>query len=122
MSRGGFRVGSGRPPGSKNNPKGLGPPTNMTGVEYLQRLVNDPKADWARRDRSAAVLASYEARLSHAETKKETLERLAATSHLGTKWERLLRRDPPPAPEYDWERLDEPLPQDGIAKLTDAQA
>ena len=118
MAKGGYRPGSGRPPGSRNRPKDVGPPEDLTAVEYLNRLMNDRSAEPARRGRAASVLLTYENRLARTVTKKQQAEQAAATCHIGTKWERLLRRDPlPPAPQQtavlEWDSmLNDPLPED----------
>ena len=107
--RGGVRSGAGRPRGSRTV-KVLEPPTNMTGIEWLQRVVNDPHDDVARRDRAAAVLATYESRVSPQETKRQKQEREADEAWNGSKWQRLLDRRQPVRAE--WERLSGPLVED----------
>jgi len=78
MPSGGYRPNAGRPKGSKGVKKKAGkkpakkntPPVpadiaaeaealNLTPLEYLLKVMNDPLADKTRRDRSAAVAAPF---------------------------------------------------------------
>jgi phage terminase small subunit len=68
--RGGYRVGGGRPRGSKNRvPKTLDPvlstrgsillPPDMKPLDYMLAIMNDPDASPERRDRMAIAAASF---------------------------------------------------------------
>jgi hypothetical protein len=62
MSRGGFRVGAGRPKGSRDLPLAKGMPTRESGempLDYCLRIMRDPNIDPARRDRMAQVALPY---------------------------------------------------------------
>jgi len=72
MARGGFRVGAGRPKGSKGGqrqpPKVDGIPVEVivsakiegvTPLEYMLKVMNNPEADQARRDRMAMAAAPF---------------------------------------------------------------
>jgi hypothetical protein len=102
MPRGGYRPGAGRPR-KVMEPQGLPLPTpagyrrnsvepvELTGIEYLKRLVNDMTADPARRDRAAGVLASIEFRSGKVATGKKVLrEEAAQRAGWGTEWYALL--------------------------------
>ena len=71
MPRGGFRVGAGRPKGSKGKTKKticpIGQKTepttagaeNQTPLSYMLRVLNDPRADKELRARMAIAAAPY---------------------------------------------------------------
>src|ERR1700756_167121 len=62
MSRGGFRVGDGRPNGSRDLPLVEGMPTRDSAempMDYALRIMRDPNVDPLRRDRMAQVLMPY---------------------------------------------------------------
>ena len=64
MSRGGFRVGAGRPDGSRDTADLLGegmpaPEDGETPMEYALRVMRDPNVDPLRRDRMCQVLMPY---------------------------------------------------------------
>lgn len=141
MPRGGLRVGSGRPAGSKSvqsapRPQSAPPPLGpsaISGIEYLRRVVNDPDADPLRRDRAAAVLGSIEFRSGLVPVgKKAQAEENARLAGYGTSWWGLLHDqdapgfDPdglPPAERAKWDaeqqskraKQDKP-PQDEAAR------
>jgi hypothetical protein len=69
--RGGYRVGAGRPKGSRNlTPKpidmaavqriaGSKVAANMTPLQYMLLIMNDPEVDPLRRDRMAIAACAY---------------------------------------------------------------
>jgi len=78
MARGGYRVGAGRPKGSRNKKKEI--PTNvgkdkqpetptkpedkiqiseLTPLEHMLAVINDPKADIERKDKMAIAAAPF---------------------------------------------------------------
>jgi hypothetical protein len=82
LPKGGYKPGGGRPPGVRSAPRAprddeLGEPLaaaapgearvarpgrkakpeNLSPLEYMIRVMNDPNADWARRDRMAMAAA-----------------------------------------------------------------
>jgi hypothetical protein len=118
MARGGFRVGSGRRPGSKTIKNLEVPPGDLTGIQYLQRLVNDQSADPLRRDRAAQILAAIESRAGDLPSpgKKQTAQRVAQTAGLGTDWgsDLMFRQPAPPGngqtTKGDWADIWRPDP------------
>ena len=64
----------------------------MTPLEYLSRVLNDPSADDARRDRAAIAMLAY----CHAKPPpigaKAAREAAAMDAEAGSVWERLLSR------------------------------
>ncbi len=104
MPRGGFRVGGGRPKGSKDRQKRIvkararptppldaASPPNEEPLDYMRRVMRDPKADVARRDRMALALAGLQVRLGELSYvgKKERAQREAMAAATGT-WAELL--------------------------------
>jgi hypothetical protein len=63
----------------------------------MMRVMNDPKADPARRDKMAIALLPY---FHGAEKlpigKKQATQMRAEAAGVGTEWERLLEPQPPP--------------------------
>ena len=66
MARGGFRVGAGRPKGSKGKTAKSKRTTHITGagetltpLEFMLRVLNDPNADKELRARMAIAAAPY---------------------------------------------------------------
>lgn len=103
MPKGGLRPGAGRPVGSIGSAKkiveqGLQEPANqnLTPLEYMLKVVNDPEADINRRDRMAQAAAPYVHPRADtiAAGKKETAEKEAQTVDRGTAWAPLLNRVP----------------------------
>lgn len=104
MPRGGFKHGGGRPLGSLSKVRELTAEgmqseqvrQNMTPLEYMLHVMNDPVVDPVRRDRMAAAAAPFVH--PKADTimagKKQTAEEEARTNHEGTEWATLLRRAP----------------------------
>lgn len=115
MPRGGFRPGAGRPKGSKSKPKApkkaaaalrrvaLPPPPKVAAeaparvepaiadeapLDYMLRIMRDPEADPARRDRMAALAAPYvHARAADkAPGKKQQRKDAAAGAGAGSGW------------------------------------
>jgi hypothetical protein len=103
MSRGGHRIGAGRPAGSKTGAKGLEPDRGTDPLSYMLSVMRDVSVAPLRRDRMAIAAAPF----CHAKAvevgKKQAAEENARTSHLGTPWHHLLERDntPPEQPEPD---------------------
>ena len=103
MSWGGYRVGSGRPPGAKPGEslaRIVIPEGGVTPLEYMLAVMNDPGADQSRKDRMAIAAAPYvHARISDPgkkeASKKEPGEKekavvAAETAAGGTDWVNLL--------------------------------
>jgi len=77
MPRGGYRPGAGRPPGTKSSKKKTAKKTHgkkpsipsdiladakaekLDPLEYMLKVMNDPNADPARRDRMAVAAAPF---------------------------------------------------------------
>lgn len=61
MARGGYRPGAGRPKGSSSKPaaKSVEIRQNLTPLEYMLAVMNNPKAEPDRRDRMAIAAAPY---------------------------------------------------------------
>jgi len=105
MPRGGFKHGVGRPPGSVAKMRELTAEAmqseqvrqNMTPLEYMLHVMNDPVCDPIRRDRMAVAAAPFVH--PKADTimagKKQAAEEEARTNDQGTEWENLLRRPAP---------------------------
>ena len=105
---GGYRVGAGRPRGSKNGVrKSVAPKTDMSGTAWLKFVVNDPNADVTRRDRAAAVLANIENRRENKPGKKEqaAIDAHNAGRDPKSPWYRLLNFEQRAIPvRADWGR------------------
>lgn len=106
MTKGGYRAGAGRPPGRGRKASGAasvpyprtGP--DLTGIEYLQALVNDESAEPIRRDRAAGLLASIEFRSGQVPTgKRARAQQDAAKAGWLTEWYGLLHDVD--APDFD---------------------
>lgn len=105
MARGGYRVGAGRPKGAKSPRqripredradavKTTAERLNLTPLEYMLGVMNDPEADVGRRDRMAVAAAPFEhPRAAEAQPgKKEQAEDAAKEAAAG-------RFAPPPPP------------------------
>jgi len=103
MPRGGFKHGGGRPPGSLSKVRELTAEgmqseqvrQNMTPLEYMLHVMNDPVVDPVRRDRMAAAAAPFVH--PKADTvmagKKQAAEEEARTNDQGTEWFSLLNRN-----------------------------
>ena len=103
MPRGGFKHGGGRPPGSIAKMRELTAEAmkseetrqNMTPLEYMLHVMNDPVVDPIRRDRMAVAAAPFVH--PKADTvmagKKQAAEEEAKTNDQGTAWAALLHRD-----------------------------
>jgi hypothetical protein len=96
--RGGYRVGAGRPRGSKNitlktidmevlqrgDPKA---PRGMKPLAYMLAVMNDDTADAARRDRMAIAACPYcHPRADAVLGKKDRAREAAQTAGEGTAW------------------------------------
>lgn len=94
MTRGGFRAGAGRPRGSRTvkMPTTSTEAAGMTPRDYLLRVLNDPSADEARRDRAAIALLPYTVPKPAPLGAKAQREADAMDAEAGTVWERLLAR------------------------------
>ena len=107
MPRGGARPGAGRKP--KPVPVATvaasvpaAPPVvqmqrgQMTPLDYMMQVINDPFADDARRDRMAQAAAPYVHPRAEAEApgKKAQREAAAKVAERGTDWEALLTAPP----------------------------
>jgi len=95
--RGGYRAGAGRPRGSKTVK--MPAPTSteagsMTPLEYLSRVLNDPSADEARRDRAAIALLPYTVPKPASIGAKAAREAEAMDAERGTSWDDLLNPAP----------------------------
>lgn len=79
----------GRPP---KQPKLEDRPPNLTPLEYMLAVMNDPKADRTRRDRMATAAAPYiHGRATEAQPgKKETAQIVAQTAHEESDWSGLV--------------------------------
>jgi phage terminase small subunit len=79
MPRGGKRPGAGRPRGSTNKTRFELP---EQGEQYRNAVMNDPAADWRRRDRMAKAAAPYcHAKITYdAKGKKQAAEAVAQTA------------------------------------------
>jgi len=121
MSRGGHRIGAGRPAGSKTGAKGLEPDRGTDPLSYMLSVMRDVSVAPLRRDKMAVAAAPF----CHARAvevgKKQAAEENARTNHLGTPWQHLLERDDRhPAAEPDdkrhrelcWNQPLTPLPDD----------
>lgn len=116
MARGGYRPGAGRPKGSKSKPKEPIPGVvsapskprkarkqpepsvpeqkieparpDEAPLDYMLRIMRDPEADPARRDRMAALAAPYvHSRAADAKPgKKEQRRQAAAEAGAGSSW------------------------------------
>lgn len=106
MPRGGARPGTGGArPGAGRPRKQAGPPAaaapavksgQMTPLEYMLGVINDPSADESRRDRMAQAAAPYVHPKAEAEAqgKKAQREAVARVAERGTDWESLLTAAP----------------------------
>jgi len=97
MARGGYRAGAGRPKKSGNNetPEVKGeveesgenlefPPEDLTPLEYMLKIMNDPTVDKARRDRMAVSAAPFmHPRKGEGAGKKNEREAKAKTAGAG---------------------------------------
>ena len=116
MPRGGPRPGSGRPKGSgkKANTVLIAPKPSddavatvaaligngqMTPLEYMLGVINDPAADPARRDRLAMAAAPFchERMADRVIGKKEVAQAKAASAGANSEWGDDLMPMPPPA-------------------------
>jgi hypothetical protein len=95
MTRGGYRPGAGRPKGSSakasasdENGEQDETPTWELPVAYMLRVMNDPRADAARRDRVAIALAPYLHRKQGERGARE--DRQSYAEEKGTEWDGLL--------------------------------
>lgn len=67
MAKGGYRPGAGRPKGSRNKTRIETPADiqsaaaykNMTPLDYMLKVMRDPREDAGRRDRMAIAAAPY---------------------------------------------------------------
>ena len=108
---GGYRVGAGRPKGSRT--LALIPATtparpDMTPLEYMLAVMRDPLADPARRDRMAIAAAPFLHRKVADIGKKEAADLAALDAGKGSRWAELL--DEPEADPVDdraalWDEL-----------------
>ena len=106
MPRGGARPGTGGArPGAGRPRKQAGPPAaaapavksgQMTPLEYMLGVINDPSADESRRDRMAQAAAPYVHPKAEAAEggKKAQREAAARVAERGTDWESLLTAAP----------------------------
>jgi len=71
----------------------------MTPLEYMLRVINDPAADPARRDRLAMAAAPFchERMADRTIGKKEVAQAKATTAGEGSEWGEDLMPMPPPA-------------------------
>jgi phage terminase small subunit len=90
MSRGGYRVGSGRPKGAKSKSKkdveiGVknGVQENLTPLEYMLKIMNDPGQDIERRMKMAISAAPYVHPRATEKGKKEVAEERAKKANKG---------------------------------------
>jgi hypothetical protein len=100
--RGGYRPGAGRPrksPVKPESPAAVPPKGGYDGIGWLTRVVNDPTADPARRDRAAAVLAGIEGRRGQPPGKKVLAEQASKLAGWKTSWWGLLHDTD--APDFD---------------------
>ena len=95
MPRGGARPGAGRPKGSGKNasPKGSKQEAqreakrlNMTPLEYMQSVFNDPQADPQRRDKMAQAAAPYVHPRAEPKGKKAERDDQAKTAGQDSEW------------------------------------
>ena len=104
MPRGGARPGAGRkrknvtPASVAASVPAAAPvvramPGQMTPLDYMMNVINDPSADETRRDRMAQAAAPYvhPKAADAAPGKKEQREQAARTAERGTDWEALLQ-------------------------------
>lgn len=107
MPRGGARPGAGRKPKivptatvaasvPASRPVVQTARGQMTPLDYMMQVINDPFADDARRDRMAQAAAPYVHPKAEAETQGKKAQRQAAaeTAERGTDWESLLTATP----------------------------
>lgn len=99
MASGGYRPGAGRPKGSVQGRHGKGetiPRLRLKPLEYMLKVMNNPKADPARRDRMAIAAAPFvHARgIDEDKGKKEQRQEEAKTAQAGTDWEADLKQPP----------------------------
>ncbi len=95
MPKGGYKPGGGRPKGVKNS-TGVPPKkivaeaydAGLTPKDYMLRVMRDPDADKARRDRMAIAVAPYVHERPGEATpgKKEARDNAAKTAGQGTEW------------------------------------
>jgi hypothetical protein len=96
MKVGGYRPGGGRPPVkpkneiTKNLVSATAPP--MLPLDYMLAVMNDPTADYTRRDRMAIAAASFcHPRMAETGIGKKEVQRLAAArGGTGTEWSALI--------------------------------
>ena len=103
MARGGYRPGAGRPRGSKTGKPSVPTAPAPDPLSYMLSVMNDIRADPARRDRMAIAAAPYlHPKIAENRLGKRQLE-LEAARHAaeGTEWEDLL----PPLPEPRFGRI-----------------
>jgi hypothetical protein len=100
MPSGGYRPGAGRPKGGKNAPKAgkvvkanIEPKVidltgQLTPLEFMLQIIQNPEADTLRRDRMAIAAAPYcHPRVSDQRvSKKDITEATAKTAGDGTEW------------------------------------
>ena len=112
MAKGGARVGAGRPPKHEPRPTAPAPRSgrDVTAMEHLQSVLNDPDASPSRKDRVAVSLLNVLIRQGGV-SKKVTDEERARSIDLGTEWEKLLRRDRPTAMEPEVQAAERRKPQ-----------
>ena len=101
MPRGGYRPGSGPKKGTKYRPRGSGKKPkdqneipadikaeaaaqNLSPLDYMLKVMNDPKADSVRRDRMAACAAPFvHPKAGESKGKKEQREERAKAASSG---------------------------------------
>lgn len=88
MSRGGFRPGAGRPkksgPGQKKGQSGVAVETeNLTPLDYMLKVMNDPAADRDRRDRMAIAAAPFVHNRGDGKGKKDERQERAKSAASG---------------------------------------
>jgi hypothetical protein len=94
MAKGGARVGAGRPPKHEPRPKASVPRSgrDVSAMEHLQSVLNDPDASPSRKDRVAVSLLNVLIRQGGV-SKKAVAERESQQAGWGTSWYRLLHRE-----------------------------
>jgi hypothetical protein len=99
MARGGYRPGAGRPRTGESAPgdeaEAAAQESDVTPLEYMMAVINDPKADPLRRDRMAIAAAPFVHPKAGETGKKEERAAQAKTAQNGTEWEDLLKGPTP---------------------------
>jgi hypothetical protein len=95
MSRGGYRPGAGRPKKGESAPvdeaQAMTEKSDVTPLEYMLAVVNDPLADQARRDKMAIAAAPFmHPKAGEPAGKKAERDAQARVAQNGTEWEDLL--------------------------------